>query len=94
MDLDFSIGQTPAKLTRGWFLGGMKLVTPDRSIWLQHPLNLTTHFDIRLTRSWQCSINGHKVRVEKTRPLLMAGLRDQNYRVFVDGTLAASANGK
>ena len=94
MDLDFSIGQTPAKLTRGWFWGGMKLVTPTSSIWLQHPLNLSTHFEFGLKRSWQRCINGHDVRVEKTRPLLLAGFRDQSYQVFVDGSLVASISGK
>lgn len=93
MDLDFSIGRIPAKLTRGWFWGGMKLVTPGSSIWLQHPINPTTHFEFKLTRSWQCSVDGHEVRVEKTRPLFLAGVRHQRYRVYVDGTLVANSEG-
>lgn len=37
MEIDFSIGNIPAKLCRDWFFGGMKLVTPSESTWLQHP---------------------------------------------------------
>jgi hypothetical protein len=93
MEIDFSIGNISAKLVRGWFLGGMKLVTPSESIWLQHPLQPSTHFSFRLKRCWQRSISGHQVRVEKTRPLLAAGVRPQSYSVFVDGELVAGDQG-
>nr|AAK28581.1 hypothetical protein [uncultured bacterium] len=85
MELDFSIGSVSAKLVRGWFLGGMKLVTPSESVWLQHPLRLSTHFSLRLDRSWQRNISGHQVRVETTSPLIVAGARPRSFRVFVDG---------
>ncbi|WP_426701383.1 hypothetical protein ACPPVV_18840 [Rhodanobacter sp. Col0626] len=93
MEIDFSIGNIPAKLRRGWFWGGMKLVTPSESLWLQHPLQPSTHWSFRLTRSWQRTVAGHRVRVEKTRPLLGAGIRSQGYRVFVDGELVADVDG-
>ena len=93
MELDFSIGNVSAKLVRGWFFGGMKLVTPSESIWLQHPLQPSTHFSFRLKRCWQRSISGHLVRVEKTRSLLVAGARPQSYSVFVDGELVANDHG-
>lgn len=67
--------------------------TANRSIWLQHPLNPITHFDFRLTRCWEHRINGHMVRIEKTRPLFLAGVRNQRYRVFVDGALVANTEG-
>ena len=94
MKIHLTIGGVPATLTRGWVWGGMKLVASGRCTWLQHPLNPGTHFDIRRKRSWERDVDGHKVRVEKTRPLLFAGFRDQHFTIFVDGTLAASANGK
>jgi hypothetical protein len=93
MEIDFSIGDIPAKICRGWFLGGMKLVTPAESVWLQHPLQLSTHVSFRLNRSWQRMISGHRVQVKKTRPLLVAGFRPHSYRVFVDGELVADAHG-
>jgi hypothetical protein len=36
----------------------------------------------------------HKVAIEKQRALLLAGLRPQKYRVFVDGQLIQSSEGK
>ena len=93
MEIDFAIGNIPAKLQRDSFLGGMKLVTPSERIWLQHPLQPSTHFSFRLTRSWQRTISGHQVRVEKTRPLLLAGSRPHSYRVFVNGELVADTHG-
>jgi hypothetical protein len=93
MEIDFSIENVSVKLVRGWFLGGMKLVTPSESVWLQHPFQPSTHFSFRRERFWQRNISGHQVRVEKIRPLLAAGVRPQNYRVFVDGELVASTHG-
>lgn len=93
MEIDFSIGNVSAKLVRDWFFGGMKLITPSESVWLQHPLWPGTHFSLRLNRSWERTLSGHRVRVEKTRSLLIAGARPQSYRVFVDGELVANADG-
>ena len=93
MEIDFSIGNIPATLRRGWLFGGMKLVTARESVWLQHPLQPSTHFSFRLDRAWHHTIAGHQVRIEKTRPVLVAGIRPQSYRVFVDGELVAGARG-
>jgi hypothetical protein len=93
LEIDFSIGNTAATLRRGWFFGGMKIVTADESVWLQHPLQPTTHFSLRLDQSWERRMAGHLVRVEKSRPLVAAGVRPQSYRVFVDGQLVAGARG-
>ena len=93
MEIAFSIGDVPARLKRGWFLGGMKIETPNEVVWLQHPANIATHFSARLAQAWDRSIGGHSVRVEKVRPLLVAGARPQEFRVFVDGNLVAGASG-
>ncbi|MGH8255749.1 MAG: hypothetical protein ACRET0_05990 [Steroidobacteraceae bacterium] len=53
MKLDFHIGGAPAQFTRGWFLGGMKVVTPHETVWLQRPLDVKAHFSISLFRQWQ-----------------------------------------
>ncbi len=90
MEIDFSIGNVPAKLRRGWLFGAMKVVTRSESVWLQHSLQPSTHFFFRLERSWQHIIAGHRVRVEKTRQLLLAG--PQSYRVYVDGKLVGDVN--
>lgn len=93
MEIEFSIGDAPARLKRGWFLGGMKIETPTEVVWLQHPAQLGTHFSLRLAQSWERAIGGHLVRVEKVRPLLAGGARPQEFRVFVDGNLVAGASG-
>jgi hypothetical protein len=93
MELKFSIGNTPATLRRDPFFGGMKLVTPTKSVWLQHPLQLSTHLTPQIDGSWERIISGRRIRVEKTRPRLAAGFRRHSFRVFVDDDLVAEANG-
>ncbi|WP_114999012.1 hypothetical protein [Xanthomonas campestris] len=93
MELNFKVGTIPAKLTRGWFFGGMKVITAGGVVWLQHPLSPSTHFSFQTKSSWEVEVEGQKVRVEKIRPLMMAGLRAQSYMVYVDGSLVASDQG-
>ena len=93
MEIDFSIGDVPARLKRSWFLGAMKIETPGEAVWLQHPFHLGTHFSSRLAQAWDRSIGGYLVRVEKVRPLIVAGVRPQEFRIFVDGNLVANARG-
>jgi hypothetical protein len=91
--IEFSIGDTPATLRRHWFSGGMKIDTPNGSFWVQHPMRLSTHFSFRLTQSWERTIEGRVVRIEKTRPLLAGGARPQTYRIFIDGEAAGGSHG-
>lgn len=93
MEIEFPIGDVTARLKRGWFLGGMKICTPTEEVWLQHPAHPGTHFSFRLAQAWDRSIGSHSVRVEKVRPLLFAGFRSQEFRIFVDGRLVAGASG-
>jgi len=93
VEIRFFVSGTPVTLTRDWLLGGMKLVTARGSIWLQHPLNPFTHFSFSLTKSWKKEIDGHTVVVEKSRPMLAAGLRQQSYMVYVNGELVATSTG-
>ncbi|WDM77177.1 hypothetical protein ACCQ13_09940 [Xanthomonas sp. NCPPB 1638] len=75
MELNFKVGNIPEKLTRGWFFGSMKVITPGGIIWLQHPLSPSTHCSFQTKSSWEVEVEGQKVRVEKIRPLMMGGLR-------------------
>lgn len=93
MKIHFQVGSTPATLTRDSFFGGMKIITAARSIWLQHPLNLFTHFSFQTKNAWEREIEGRIVRVEKTRSQIMGGLRAQNYTIYVDDQLVASDQG-
>ena len=93
MELSFLIGSTTAVLKRGHLLGGMKVFTERETVWLQHPLQPSTHFSIKRKRHWQRTIGGYDVRIEKQRPALLAFTRPHSYRVLVDGTLVAKAHG-
>ena len=47
-------------------------------------LNPSTHFNVTLNKSYDVQLDGHIVNIKHTRPLLMAGLRPQEYNVSVD----------
>jgi hypothetical protein len=93
MRLTFEVNGNPVEYSRNWVTGQAVLKTGTETIVLQSPLRLTTHFDVRLTKDWRCSVGGHDVRIEKQRPLLLAGFRPQTYRVFVDGELVQERKG-
>ena len=93
MQIDFKIGSTQAQLKRGWFFGGMEIITSNTSIWLQHPLNPHAHFSTHTVQAWEVKIEGQTVLVEKTRPLIMGGFRKQSYVIYVNGTVVATKIG-
>ena len=64
-----------------------------RLVVLQSSLNPFTHYSMKLKRQWHFSVEDHAVIIEKERPLLLAGLRPQTYRVFVDGKLVLERSG-
>jgi hypothetical protein len=93
MQLTFNIDGTPAVLNRNWFTGRFSLDVDGKTTTIQNPWNPLTHFSLKLTKTWHVEALGHQVVVEKTRPWLFAGLRQQTYRVQVDGELAAEQTG-
>jgi hypothetical protein len=49
-----------------------------------------------LIRSWDLEVGEaekHHVRIEKERPLLLAGFRAQKFRIYVDGELVLEKRG-
>ena len=93
MRIEFDVDKMPVVLERNWFWGGMKLRTPAGDTILQHPLNPSTHFSFRRTRTWEQDIAGRCVRIEKTRSLWFAGARPQKYVVHIDGQQVISREG-
>ena len=93
MKLTFSIGGTPAVFTRDWFTGKAALAVGEQTIPLADPWNRATHFSFQRTRTWHAEALGHQVVIEKTRPIFLAGLRPQNYRIQVDGELVMEQAG-
>ncbi len=51
---------------------------------------------LKLTKRYELTVGvneKHHVAIEKTRKLLLAGLRPQRYRVFIDGQLVQTYEG-
>jgi len=93
MQLTFSIDGKPAVLNRSWFTGRLSLEVDGKTITIQNPWNPLNWFGLQLTRSWMINAVGHRIFIEKTRPLLFAGLRPQTCRVKVDGEFVAEQTG-
>jgi len=89
----FDVDGTTVEFSRNWFSGHCTLHTGTRDEVLQSSLNPFTHYSMKLKRQWHFSVEGHAVIIEKERPLLLAGLRPQTYRVFVDGKFVLERNG-
>ncbi len=93
MEFTFEVDGTPIKFSRNWFTGRCALNTGAGDEILQSPWNPLTHFSLKSSRRWQRSVKGHDVVIEKDRPSLFAGIRQQTYRLFVDGKLIQELNG-
>ena len=93
MQLTFSVNGTPAVLNRSAFTGSTSLDIDGKTVSLASAWNPTTHFSLKRTKIWHVEALGRQVVIEKTRPWLFAGLRQQTYRVQVDGELIAEQTG-
>jgi len=89
----FHVDGTAVEFSRNWLTGRCTLNTGARDEVLQSSLNPFTHYSIELKRQWHYSVEGHAVIIEKERPRLLAGLRPQTYRVFVDDKLLLERHG-
>ena len=89
MQIDFEVDGKPVQYFREPMLGTSELRTPDGPLEIDSPLSLGTHFSFKLKKEKTVMLYGHAVTVEKIRPLLFAGFRPSNYRIFVDGQLVA-----
>jgi hypothetical protein len=89
----FDVDGTRVEFSRNWLTGRCTLHTSRRDEVLQSSLNSFTHYSMKPKRQWHFSVGGHAVIIEKERPLLLAGLRPQTYRVFVDGKRVLKRNG-
>jgi hypothetical protein len=89
MTIDFEVDGKAVQYFRDPMLGTSEIRTPDGPLEIDSPLNLGTHFSLKLKKEKTVMLYGHSVTVEKVRPLLFAGFRPSNYRIFVDGQLVA-----
>lgn len=89
MRVSFTVGTSSIEFCRNWFTGRASFRTGSGEILLQSAVNPATHFSLSLTKNWTAAYNGRQLRVEKTRPLMFAGLRKSKYQFFVDKELVA-----
>lgn len=93
MHINFFAGVHPIEFIRDPITGRAEARSPGGSLLLQDPLDPGTHFSLALTREWRFSIEGVEIRVQKRRPILLAGLRPSRYRVFVNDKLVTEQIG-
>jgi hypothetical protein len=89
MTIDFEVDGKAVQYFRDPMTGSSEIRTPDGPLEIDRPLSLGTHINLTLKREKTVMLYGHAVTVEKVRPLLFAGFRKSNYRIFVDGQLIA-----
>jgi hypothetical protein len=93
MRIEFTLDGVTAEFRRNWFTGRAELRVGGKTELLQSPLDLNTHVQLSLMKSWTRQCLGHEVHIEAVRPLLLSGFRPQTYRVLVDGAVVAERQG-
>jgi hypothetical protein len=81
---------------RNCFWGTERLISDGKIIATRSPISPSTHFSFSLLRRYEFTIgeaDQHQVVFEKKRPLLLAGFRPHNYRIFLDGVLVHEQTG-
>jgi hypothetical protein len=89
----FTVDGLPCEFYRDWFLGSAQLRCGYATMKLQSAWNPRTHRSFKLLCSWERQVGPHLVRIEKRRPLLFAGFRPSDFRVYLDGHLIAEQRG-
>ncbi len=99
MKIEFTIDRPEhidVVIERNWFTGKMTCVANGEDFLIKSPFNPATHFSLKLKKTYTVEVGYiHKrlITIEHTRPLLMGGLRPQEFIVSVDGTVAAQYKG-
>jgi len=93
MQIDFEIDGRPVQYFRDAMVGTSGLRTAEGVIELDSPLSLSTHVSLALKKEKTVEVYGHRVTVEKVRPLFFAGFRPSRYRILVDGVPCVETSG-
>ena len=99
MKFEFEVGTNEKHLitfSRNWLTGSMSFKSDGRELFSQNALNPTTHVSVTLVHSHTVAVGiseHHVIRIERERPLLMAGFRPHSYRVFIDDRLIQARRG-
>ena len=96
MKIEFTI-EEPSRIDvvieRDAFTGKFTLTANGVVHVVRSALSPSTHINITLKKSYDIDVDGHTINILHTRPLLMAGLRPQEYNVSVDGNQVAYYKG-
>ena len=60
---------------RNWFTGGAELHVDGKVVLTESALDPRTQISVTLNRNLTYEMDGHEIVIEKTRPLLLAGIR-------------------
>ncbi|MBD0371841.1 MAG: hypothetical protein ICV60_13460 [Pyrinomonadaceae bacterium] len=94
MQFSFEVGEHEKHLVSLNFdqmIGTMRIYVDNQEV-----VNELRMFSISLVKTYDFVVGvneRHAVRIEKRRKLFLAGLRNQKYRVFVDGQLIREYEG-
>ena len=95
MQFSFEVGEHErhtVKLDYNQMVGTMLIYVDNQVV-----INELHVFSLSLVRKYEFFVGiheRHSVRVEKERKLFLAGLRDQKYRIYVDGRLIREYEGR
>jgi hypothetical protein len=92
------VGKEKTELTikRNWFTGVFVYIVNGQQHLIKSALDLSAHFNLSLKKIYEFEIgvnDVHKIKIEHTRPVFLAGIRPQQYDIFIDGELYKTYNG-
>lgn len=94
MQFSFEVGEQEkhtVSLDFNQMIGTMRIAVDGRDV-----VNELRMFSLSLVKAYEFTVGvneRHAVRIEKHRKLFFAGLRNQKYRVFIDGQLLREYEG-
>lgn len=94
MVIPFSVGDVAAEFRWNNVTGKAQLQLGKEIVELQSPLKLSTHFQLKRSKSWTTEAQGHEITIVKQRPRFLAGFRKNQYTVSVDGAVVAKTSGR
>jgi hypothetical protein len=94
MLISFDVAGVPAEFNRNAQTERAELRIGDEVICLQGPFNPATHVELSTRKVWRRRVGDHEVIIEKVRPRMTGGLRDNSYKVWVDDAFVAEATGE
>ncbi len=90
MEFEVEIGNKEKhtlQFSRNRYTGQVKILVDNKEVASKSPLNPATHISFVLTHRFEFRVGSdekHIIRIEHTRPLLVAGFRKHWYRIFID----------